>query len=88
MKSLLCNRLGRCCIEFADFEHWKQSSVTEFEEHELRMKRKEYPIYTEGCFMFVREDGLNTCLIQKLYGWERKPKTCREFKEELCPQLH
>jgi len=80
MADFECKRCGQCCIavgrtfwvhgDFADYPELKRLSdaVTEFDD-------------CLPCAMLQMKDGVASCKIQELYGYDAKPDVCREYPE-------
>ena len=80
-----CVKCGECCQKVATQDsclqaaYWKSADLTHNQQAELRALRQTYPLSQFGCQMLVFENLLAVCLIEKLYGPEKKPTKCRDF---------
>lgn len=83
-----CQRCGHCCMavgrEFwlhGDYENKPQYPKL----HELASKLKDTG---DGlpCRMIVLYDGIATCQIHDIYGYNAKPKVCKNYPEFECHQ--
>jgi len=75
--TFVCHRCGECC----NLEHrkncWLNSNINEGQKTQLEEQRQQYS-NEKGCRMLVFEGNWATCLVQKLFGFEAKPKACQE----------
>lgn len=72
-----CKRCGECCINEEPI--WKQANLTEkqFERLEKLIDKK-----TKLCRYLYIVNGKLTCLAQHHFGYEAKPKVCKD--KEPC----
>ena len=91
-----CVRCGECCKTLVGPKAWEQyidyypkipfpdgtPRTDEVIREELLKERKKYPLNLEGgCEMLIKEeDGTYTCLPYKLFGCNKRPNYCIEFK--------
>ena len=77
----ICKRCGLCCIILTNTKEWLKGNLTKEEQEQLMMKivnRKPTPY----CEALIYKDGKAVCLIHKLFGWDKKPETCKNFPTE------
>ena len=84
----VCIRCGLCCLNKTEPDNWKKvGEYTAAEQKKLLAERKKYPVCEKKCcrmLVFRPEDGgLSSCLIQLIYGLEKKPLVCRKHPEHL-----
>jgi hypothetical protein len=76
MPTTKCKRCGECCLG-GPKNHWLHSKLTWKEQQELIAERKKYK-ENKGC-LALYFDEVAYCLVQKMFGIEKKYKRCREW---------
>ncbi len=75
-----CKRCGDCCKYVAEKKEWKRSEIDETEKEYITGLLEG----SSGCEALTEADGVYSCLVQELYGFEAKPPGCRSFTEARC----
>ena len=84
-KGFVCQRSGLCCQKLVRPQMWVGGNLTWEQKQNLLKERKRYPVNPEGCEMLYFEGKKAVCLIHKLYGFDVKPRQCREYPgDKLC----
>lgn len=79
-----CQRCGACCLTVGR-TFWKNGDYDDIPELNKRAGNGDYEDAGLPCEMFELRDGIGVCLIHEKYGWQAKPKVCREYPDgELC----
>lgn len=84
-----CKRCGKCCqLPEIMPNMWSDcSDLTDEQKKQLIKVRARYPKNKTGCDALIFEkNGLASCLIQKLFGYIKKPRVCKKYPKdgELC----
>lgn len=89
-----CMRCGGCCMEVGPM-FWSAAYLLSKHEDSVFLNdlAAGFPDgYSEAhpdgqCMMLRIKGGLATCLLEKHFGRELKPKACREYEpDERCPR--
>ena len=79
-----CRRCGNCCIGVGR-TYWKNGDFEQYPLLKARAKNGDHEDSGLPCEMLRFEDGLATCLIEKIYGHQAKLEVCREHEgDERC----
>lgn len=88
-KDFVCQRCGQCCIRGKPDAWILYKSDFTLTEKWLLINRRfaENPKYTskDRCEMLIQDGDYLICLIEKIYGKNRKPIICKEYPTgETC----
>lgn len=80
-----CKRCGRCCIEVGR-TFWKNGRYDDIPALEKLASNGDHEDGSLPCEMLEIVKGLAVCKIEREYGRQYKPVTCRDYPEdgELC----
>jgi hypothetical protein len=78
-----CKQCGKCCINEPDRDEWKRARLSPEDELTFHIERLKYGFTPKGCEAFIFTDKYE-CLVHKLFGYDKKPLTCQEWKEDNC----
>ena len=77
-KGFVCNRCGKCCLELCEKNIWIEQLDWQ-EKQDLFKERAKYQSYEKGCLMVVFEGKKAVCLVHRVFGYDKKPKECRDY---------
>ena len=80
-----CKRCGTCCLTIGK-TFWKHGDFDDIPELRERANNGEHTDDGAPCEMLEMRGEIGVCLIHERYGYEAKPKICREypFDSEKC----
>ena len=87
MITMECMRCGYCCMNTHD-TLWLRSSLTAEQALLLKIERERYPIREDikYCKALIFEYKRAVCLVQKLFGYDKKPEICKNFEACNCDE--
>lgn len=76
-----CKRCGKCCSELVNEDIWDLGkTLTEEEKQYLLTEIENKPKHDKGgCKMLWFNGKTAHCLVQDIYGYDKKEKVCQKY---------